>query len=175
MSSWFLVQTKPNADTNARRNLERQRFITFQPLEQRTRVRKGRFVAERRPFFPGYLFASYPDAAAPWSVINSTYGVSRLVSFAGRPAAVPDAVIRSLREACDGEDVIALGQDLAKGDQVEIASGSFAGFIGEVLCLTPNDRVLVLLDFIGRETRVNLPATTVRPAPGSRLAKGARR
>jgi transcriptional antiterminator RfaH len=175
MSSWFLVQTRPNADAIARRNLERQRFVTFQPLEQRTRVRRGRFVPERRPFFPGYLFASYPEPAAPWSVINSTYGVVRLVSFAGRPALVPETVIRSLREACDGENVIAFGEDLAEGDRVEIASGSFAGFVGEVLSPTPNNRVLVLLDFIGRQTRVSLPATTVRPAPGSRLAKGAGR
>ncbi|MFW5634979.1 MAG: transcription termination/antitermination protein NusG [Erythrobacter sp.] len=175
MSIWFLIQTRPNADAIARRNLERQRFVTFQPLERRTRVQKGRFVAERRPFFPGYLFATYPEAAAPWSVINSTYGVVRLVSFAGKPAIVPKSVIRDLREACDEDEVIAFGQDIAEGTEVEIASGSFAGLVGEVLSLTPNNRVLVLLDFLGRQTRVNLPAGAVRRAPGSRTAKGAGR
>jgi transcriptional antiterminator RfaH len=175
MSSWFLVQTKPNAEPMARRNLERQRFTTFQPLERRTRVRAGKFVVSSGPVFPGYLFASYPEAAAPWSVVNSTYGVARLVSFAGRPAEVPDAVIDDLRAACDGEGVLAFDQDLAEGAEVEIMSGSFSGLIGKILRLTPNDRALVLLNFIGRQTRVSLPKATVRRTAGEPTANGARR
>ncbi|QIQ87528.1 transcriptional activator RfaH [Erythrobacter sp.] len=172
MSRWFLVQTKPNADAMARRNLKRQRFTTFQPLEQRTRIKGGRFVSYRRPVFPGYLFASYPEASTPWSVVRSTYGVSRLVSFAGRPSVVPDSVIADLRAACNDEDVIDLSQEVGEGEEIEVASGSFAGFVGEVLRIAPNDRVLVLLDFIGKKTRVSLPMAGVRRASGAAIASG---
>ncbi len=171
MTQWFLAQVKPNADAIARRNLERQQFRTFQPLEVRTRVKRGRFVSERRPFFPGYLFISYPDAAAPWSLINSTYGVARLVSFGGRPCPVPMNVIAELQAACGPDEVIALNEQLVPGAQVEIASGAFTSFIGEVERLTPDCRVLVLLDFMGKKTRVTLPAGDVRLASASSLAK----
>lgn len=161
---WVLVQVKPNADRIARRNLERQEFLTFQPLERRTRVHRGRFTTELRPFFPGYLFLSHREALAPWSLVNSTLGVTRLVSFSGKPAPVPVAVIRELQSACDGEDVISLAPELETGTKVTVAEGTFSGFLGQIERVSPDLRALVLLDFMGKETRVTIPASQLRLA-----------
>jgi transcriptional antiterminator RfaH len=160
---WFLAQVKPNADQKARRNLERQHFTTFQPLERRTRVRGGKFTTVLSPFFPGYLFISFPESPAPWSLVNSTYGVTRLVSFAGKPAPVPAAIIAALQAACGPDGMVMRAHELAPGSRVEVASGAFSQFIGEVERLTPDHRVLVLLEFMGKQTRVNLPAVDLRP------------
>lgn len=173
MAPWFLAQVKPNADTIARRNLERQRFEVFQPLEKRTQVRAGRFVSRVRPFFPGYLFLSYPEAHAPWSLVNSTYGIARVVSFAGKPAQVPSAVISELRDACDADEIIALGHSLEPGDEVEVANGTFASFIGKVERLAPDNRVFVLMDFMGKQTRITLRSADVRLLDTSRSVRGA--
>lgn len=173
MTHWFLAQVRPNADGLARRNLERQHFTTFQPLERRTRVKAGKFIVENRPYFPGYLFLSYPSAAAPWSLVNSTYGVSRLVSFAGKPAQVPEAVMVQLLAICDPNEVMAISQQLVPGTQVEIAAGAFANFMGEIERVTPNCRVMVLLDFMGKQTRVNLSASDVRISPGASSERAA--
>jgi len=173
MTHWFLAQVKPNADAIARRNLERQRFTTFQPLERRTRVKAGKFISEDRPFFPGYLFIAYPTGAAPWSVVNSTYGVARLVTFAGKPAQVPDAVMAQLQAACDPHEVMAINHQLEPGTRIEIAVGSFSNFVGEIERITPNCRVMVLLDFMGRQMRVNLPAADVRVAASTSTIKAA--
>lgn len=174
LTQWFLAQLKPNADQIAKRNLERQRFNTFLPLERRTRVRGGKFTAVLRPFFPGYIFLSYPETLAPWSVVNSTYGVARLVSFGGRPTPVPSEVIAELKIACGSDGVIELGHELMPGTSVEVASGAFTSFIGEVERLTPDHRVLVLLDFMGKQTRVNLPAGHVRPVTTGGSSSGRR-
>jgi transcriptional antiterminator RfaH len=173
---WFLAQVRPNADQLARRNLERQHFTTFQPLERRTRVRGGKFTTVLSPFFPGYIFISYPESPAPWSLVNSTYGVTRLVSFAGKPAPVPAAIIAALQAACGSDGVVTRAHEFASGSRVEVASGAFSHFIGEVERLTPDHRVLVLIDFMGKQTRVNLPAGDLRPvaAPTSaRLGRAA--
>jgi transcriptional antiterminator RfaH len=172
MSPWYLAQVKPNADTIARRNLERQRFEVFQPLERRTQIRAGRFVPKIRPFFPGYLFLSYPEAHAPWSLVNSTYGISRVVSFAGKPAQVPSSVISGLRAGCGADEIIAMDHSLQPGDEVEVANGAFATFIGEVERLAPDHRVLVLMDFMGKQTRIMLRSADVRRMDGSRKAGG---
>ena len=164
MTPWFLAQVKPNADLIARRNLERQRFVTFQPLERRTQVRKGKFVSVQRPFFPGYMFLSHPESSAPWSLVNSTYGVARLVAFAGRPAPVPEAVIAELLAACGPDNIIHVERELAKGSAIAVSNGPFAGFIGEVERIAPDSRVHVLLEFMGKKTRVNLSAADVRLA-----------
>ena len=51
--NWFLAQMKPNSHDIANRNLTRQGFETFLPLQEETRRTRGRFVTRRRPLFPG--------------------------------------------------------------------------------------------------------------------------
>ena len=53
---WFLAQCKPNSHNVAKRNLVRQGFSVFLPLQETTRRARGRFVTQMRPLFPGYLF-----------------------------------------------------------------------------------------------------------------------
>lgn len=164
---WYLAQVRPNADQIARRNLERQQFRTFQPLERRTGVRSGKFFTLHRPYFPGYLFISHGEAVAPWHLVNSTYGVARLITFGGKLAPVPEKVIAELEAACGADGVLAPSDGLQPGAQVEVASGAFTSFIGEIERLAPDCRVLVLLEFMGKRTRVNLPAASLRPIPGT--------
>ena len=161
---WRLVQVRPNADRMAIRNLERQGFCAFQPLELITSIRAGRFVSRFRSFFPGYMFAGYAGPAARWSVINSTYGVARLVKFGDRPTAVPNRLVAELQAACDSQGVISLASKIVVGANVEVASGSLAGFIGEVERLTPDQRALVLIEFLGKQTRVSLPVAQLKVA-----------
>lgn len=164
MAEWRLAQVRPNADRIALRNLGRQGFVAFQPLEAVTAIRAGRFVSRLRAFFPGYVFLSYPGAAAPWSLVNSTYGVGRLVMFGERPALVPARLISELQGACDERGVISTGASVAVGSRVEVASGAFVGFVGEVERLTPDHRALVLMEFLGKQTRANLPVAQLKLA-----------
>lgn len=166
MSEWFLAQVRPNGDRIAKRNLVRQGFRTFQPLERRTVTKGGRFYERVRPFFSGYLFLSYPDAAAPWSLVDSTYGLSRLVKFGERPAPVPSRVIADLLAACDEEGIITLTPTITSGATVEIRIGAFSSFVGQVERMTPDHRAMVLLDFMGKQTKVNVPTSHLRAASG---------
>ena len=51
-TSWFLAQLKPNCANIADKNLKRQGFQTFLPMEEETRQRNGKFVTAMRPLFP---------------------------------------------------------------------------------------------------------------------------
>ena len=172
MTDWFLAQVKPNGDHIAKRNLERQGFETFQPMEKRTVAKAGRFRDQVRPFFSGYLFISYPGFAAPWSVVNSTYGVCRLVRFSDRPAPVPHSVIAELRSYCDAAGVITITPDIEPGAVVEIRMGAFSNFVGQVERMTPDHRAMVLLDFMGKQTKVNIPTSHLRAASGRTKQSG---
>jgi transcriptional antiterminator RfaH len=56
------------------------------------------------------------------------------------------------------EEVRLVEPSLRVGDEVEVAAGSFAGFRGIVTRIMPaRDRVSVLLDFLGRQTTVEVP------------------
>lgn len=158
---WYLAQTKPNAHAVAERNLQRQGFVTFLPLQDVTERKTSRFVSQLRPLFPGYLFVEVDESKAPWRAINGTLGVARLVSFGARPQPVPDDLVASLQARCDAAGHLRPVADLAAGDNVAILRGPFAKFAATIEEISADQRVWVLLDLMGQKTRVQLDSDQV--------------
>ena len=153
---WYIVQFKPNSHRIAVRNLERQGFETFLPMHEVTRRATVKFETVICPLFAGYMFVACDPEQSPWRHINSTYGISRMLSFAEGPKPMPEALISGLRARCDhGGKVMPLA-DFQVGQSVEMHSGPFANFIASVERMDSDARVWVLLDFMGKETRIQV-------------------
>jgi transcriptional antiterminator RfaH len=161
---WFLAQLKPNSGQIAARNLLRQGFPTFMPMEDVTRRQRGKFIRVPRPLFPGYLFVSFDANASHWRAINSTHGVTRLVSFGREPAPVPQEIVSELMRRCDSSGKLLPPKVLQPGDQVRLTSGPFANFVAEVEKIAPDQRVWVLMEMMGGQVRVAVAADQVRYA-----------
>jgi len=157
-TNWFLAQLKPNCANIADKNLKRQGFQTFLPMEEETRQRNGKFVTALRPLFPGYIFVAFDVARGLWRTVNSTYGITRLVSFGKEPTAVPLDLITQLRLRCDAKDKLLSLNHLKPGDQVALTKGPFANFMAEVEKIAPDRRVWVLMEVMGTQTRVAVGA-----------------
>lgn len=153
---WFLVQFKPNSHNVAERNLKRQGFETFLPCQETTRRQESRFVGELRPLFPGYMFIRLDPETSPWRKVNSTHGVSRIVSFRDVPAPVPASLVDALFSRYDERGRPAANDHLAAGDDVRVIDGPFAEFIGTVATIDADKRVWLLMDILGQETRVRV-------------------
>ncbi len=161
-ASWFLAQVKPNSHAIAQRNLSRQGFATFLPMQEETSRVRGKFTTRLRPLFPGYVFVALDMARGHSRAVNSTLGLTGLVSFGGRPQSVPEALVQSLRARCDDSGCLQAATQLQAGDHVAVTSGPFAEFVAEVETLSPDQRVWVLLDFMGAQTRISLNAEQLR-------------
>jgi transcriptional antiterminator RfaH len=159
---WYLVQVKPNGYQLAERNLLRQGFQCFQPMARATERRGAQFRPVSRPLFPGYLFVAFDPARAPWRKINSTAGVARLLSLGNVPQEVPKGLVAELRARLDAEGHVILADNVEVGDRVEIQSGPFAGFLGEVARLAPEARAHLLVDLMGRQARVTAQLAELR-------------
>ncbi len=131
-TSWFLAQLKPNCANIADTNLKRQGFQTFLPMEEETRQRNGKFVTSTRPLFPGYIFVAFDVARGFWGTVNSTRGITRLVSFGKEPTAVPPDLVSQLMLRCDAQGKLLPPKLLKPGDQVTLTKGPFANFAVEV-------------------------------------------
>jgi len=153
-NTWFLAQVRPNCHKMAERNLRRQDFQTFLPVHEETKRRAGRFIATLRPLFMGYMFVAFDATQGDWRAINSTYGVIRLISFGKEPQPVPLDLISRLMLRCDGGGKLLPPRILKPGDVVRISGGPFAEFVATVEKISPDQRVWVLLDLMGRATRV---------------------
>lgn len=158
---WYLLQFKPNSHNIATRNLKRQSFVTFLPVQETTRRQGTRFVSELRPLFPGYMFISLDPEASMWRKVNSTYGVTRIVSFRDKPAPVPDALVTGLIAQCDDHGRILSSTALAAGDEVKVVGGPFSEFVGTIETVDAERRIWLLLEFMGQTTRIQVNANQV--------------
>lgn len=165
LSPWYLAQIKPNSYRIAERNLKRQGFFVFSPTQQETRKRTGHFISVVRPLFSGYLFVSFAPKSAPWRAINSTYGVCRLVTLGQTaPRPVPTNLISVLMLRCDRDGRLLPPAILAPGDKIRLTSGPFVDFVTRVETISADQRVWVLLDIMGRATKVAVSAQCLQKA-----------
>ena len=161
-STWYLIQTKPNAHNTAARNLTRQGCDVFLPLVQQTRRMAQQFRTELRPLFPGYLFVGLREHAPSWRTLNSTHGVSRCVSLDGTYRPVPEPLITQLQTQCDEAGVFRAQDAYTSGDVVEIQTGPFASFLAEVMDMAPDQRIWVLIDLMGQKSRIAMDQKDLR-------------
>ena len=163
---WYVVQTHINREAKAATNLERQGFGVYLPryLKRRSHARKIDFLA--RPLFPRYLFVAIDLATQRWRSIQSTIGVSHLVSWGGKPASVDGGVINALKARENDAGFIKLERcaGFSRGDRVRVVKGAFVDNLALVENVSDHERVAVLLDLLGRKVRVFVGADLIAAA-----------
>jgi len=155
--AWFCLRTQPKhehiAAAQLRQDLKIEAFLPRIRFRRSTRSGPA-WVTEA--LFPNYLFVRF-DLTARLRQVQAVRGVRCVVHFGSRWPAIPDPVIAELRAALNGEEIKVISQELNPGDTVEVAAGVFHGFQALVSRVMPQrQRVSVLLDFLGRQTAVEL-------------------
>lgn len=164
MKRWYVAYTHQGAEIMAEGELQRQGFTTYLPRCLRT-VRHARRVRDLIvPLFPRYLFVEIDMQVQRWRSINGTRGVSYLVSMGDRPAAVPDGIVDEIRSRETDGNLIELPQTVPyeTGETVEITSGALADQVGKFIRVDAKQRVVLLLELLGRGLEVSVSSETVR-------------
>jgi len=167
--NWFVAQLKPNGLAKALEHLKRQKITTFSPTLMTTMAKSPRPKESREPLFPGYIFLQFDRSHAKSIAINSTRGVSRLISLDPRhPSTIAPQYIAELKERCDETGLLLPPVDLQVGERVRILTGPFAQTLTTIENLPAQDRVGVLFDIMGQIVRTTLPRDQVRREAASR-------
>lgn len=163
MKHWYAVQSRAHEENRAESNLARQGFETWLPRYWKKRRHAGRAESVLRPLFPRYLFVSLDLDAERWRKILSTYGVMNLVGTSDGPTLIPDGIIEALKARADddGAFTLAHARRLRKGDAVHITGGAMEALSGVFEEIDDRQRVVVLLQLLGREVRVSVPPDDV--------------
>jgi len=162
---WCVVRTHAHAETRALENLRRQGFETYLP-----RFRKLRSHARRRdlvaaPLFPRYCFVALDKAWGRWHAIRSTIGVDRILGGEQGPASVGDEIVDELRQREDADGFIQMDEKrrFSIGEQVKLVSGIFSSCSALVEGMADKDRVIVLLEMMGRSVRILIDENAAVP------------
>ena len=161
---WYVVRTKPNSDNLAASTLRREGLETFSPQVD-TPIEGNQL--KRIPLFPGYLFLNCDVQEQDRPEVSRMPGVLGWVRFGTEVPWVSDEDIRELKRRVDALDSQGgMWEKFESGQLVQVCHGKIEG-LATVLesPSSPESRVNVLLDFMGRQVRAQVPWLSLTAAP----------
>ena len=133
----------------------------------RRATRKGR-VWVTEALFPNYLFARFDWHGSLRRVLHAR-GVRTVVHFGNRWPTIAGETISELQRLASDKEVHTIPDELEEGQNVEIVGGPFHGLAAVVTRPLPSrQRVAVLLDFLGRQTAVEVSLENVQSVANPR-------
>ncbi len=162
---WYAAYIRPRTEAVAASSLERVGYQVFAPRVRTHHPRRGIASA---PLFPGYLFLRHDLEEYGWPQLNRVPQALGLVQFDGVAAPIPDEVIEELMRRLDEiNSTTGLWNTFRAGDTVRVRSGhleSLAQVVSEAR--SPQARVRVLMEFLGRQVYTEVPWQDIWPARG---------
>lgn len=158
---WYCVHTKPKSEhlaAAAIRVLDSGIEIFCPRIRFQRATPRGKvwFV---EALFPSYMFAKF-DLALWLRGVKHANHVIGIVGFGGKPVPLDGQVIADLKAEMGGEEMREVSQGVKVGDTVEVSEGPMRGLKGIVESLASGqERVRILLEFLGRESLVEVPAS----------------
>jgi transcriptional antiterminator RfaH len=162
VENWFCLRSQPKSEHIAAAHLRNMDGVAvFLPRVRFQRSTKQGLAWVTEALFPGYLFARF-DWHLSLRQVQAARGVSGVVHFGARWPVIDAAVIEDLKQAVGAEELHVIPTTLQPGDAVEIAEGAMRGLQATVSRVMPSrERVAVLLEFLGRQTTIEVPANFV--------------
>jgi transcriptional antiterminator RfaH len=156
MFYWYTLYTKPNSEHCVEAVLRRRGLTTYLPKIAGPTKRDHKRM---NPFFPCYMFARIDFDCVGISCVRWTPGLRRVVAVADKPVPLGDEVINEIRnrlERLNASDCQKQASFQA-GQVVRITEGPLEGMLAIFEGPSePSERVRVLLEFLGRISRVKV-------------------
>ena len=164
---WYVVHCKPREEQKALDNLQKQGFECYLPKITLEKLVRGRVKSVTEPLFSRYLFVQKHSQNQNFSVIKSTLGVHRLVSFGPQPAQVNDALIETIRslESLLGNETNGWRALIRTGDEVKLLDGPLKGLRGIFLDSSGTKRAFVLIELLHKQHVIQVDKLDIIPSP----------
>ncbi|NNE94216.1 MAG: hypothetical protein HKN23_21415 [Verrucomicrobiales bacterium] len=164
-SDWYCVRTRPKSEHLAAAHLSRIEDVdTFCPrirFEKATSRGPAWFV---EALFPGYLFAKF-ELEEKLRHVNGTPNVTGILRFGDLFPTIAESFLDEIRSEfpAEEEETRIIQPRISEGDEVEVVSGPMRGLKTVVTRLLPaQERVAILLDWLGEEREAEVSLKTVK-------------
>ena len=150
-NAWYVLKSKPKQELRAVQNLQNQGFEAYCPQLTVEKIRRGTRKKVVEPMFPSYIFVHPDSLQEQFYKLRSTYGVASIVRFGNNIPQIPDNFIQQLKNLDTPEDA----QAPSVGDEVEIKTGPFKGFLAKVVKLDGESRCFVMLEWMQKDIKAH--------------------
>jgi transcription termination/antitermination protein NusG len=167
MKHWYVVQIYAGYEDTIKKDIMRQirekgledsfGEILIPSAKVKSMFETAQSPREERQLFPGYLLVEMILSSEAIRLIESTPKVLRFLG-GKEPVALSQKEIGRIISQIKGEVAIAPKKsEFAVGNEVEIAEGPFAGFVGLIDKVEEeNERLTVMVSIFGRMTPIEL-------------------
>lgn len=166
-SRWYVVHTYSGYENKVKtdlektiknRELEEFFFDIIVPMEEQIEIKDGKTKTNLKKVFPGYVLIKMIVTEESWYIVRNTRGVTGFVGSGTDPIPLNDEEIRSM-----GFEETPINVDYDVNDSVQVTTGPFEGFVGNVQEINKEKhKVKVLVSMFGRETPVELEFSQVQ-------------
>ena len=161
VEKWYALYTRPRAEKQVYQRLVEEGIETFLPLQKTYRMWSDRKKLVEKPLLSSYVFVKTKSKNFP--MVYKTQGVVKFVSFEGHPVSIPQNQIDNLRLLINSDAEIEVSsENFARGDNVEVVSGSLVGLTGELIRIGSRNRVVVRIDRLDQNLILKIPKTFLR-------------
>jgi transcription antitermination factor NusG len=160
-TAWFAVWTRSRHEAAVRAQLDSKGIEAYLPTVTRWSRWKDRKKRIDWPLFPGYCFTRIAEAET--LPVLTCAGVVAFVSFEGRPAAIPEHEIESVRTLVESDLRFDPCPLVRAGDLVEVVRGPLRGVTGRLVRKGSHARLVLSVGLIGQGVTVEVDAADVRP------------
>ncbi|MEO1323964.1 MAG: transcription termination/antitermination NusG family protein [Pseudomonadota bacterium] len=159
--NWYALAVQPRKENFVERQLRSMGYEVVCPRFRKLirHARSTKSVAA--PIFPSYLFIALNAAAQSWRNVNWVPGSIGLIKFDNRPTPLPIDFVDQFISNLGKDGIVEFQQRLEVGEKIEAVGGPFDRFTGEIIEMSGDDRVKVLMDSLNRKVEVSLPRTAV--------------
>ncbi len=151
--NWYALYTKSKSEKKVNQRLLDLGFETYLPLRKQLKQWSDRRKLVEIPLINSYIFVR--TLQSKLLDIVKVEGVSRYISFSGRPVVVRDVEIDMMKEFLSSNSEIEVIDGLVQiGKLVKIKKGIFKDYEGKILKLSGN-RIAIEIESIGKSIIVS--------------------
>ena len=151
MKHWLVVTYKINSTKIVERNLTNQNFKYYLP---KITSKKINSEPKEEILFPGYMFIKAD--LDKFSVLKFTKGIKHIIKFGNNISYMTDKEIENIKTVEKLSKLEPITSKVKIGDEALISGGPFKGTLAKICTLPSQNRVGVLLSFLGSMRRVNV-------------------
>ena len=168
---WYIVHTYSGHENKVKINLEKRIdymnlshkiFRIEVPQKSVTKVKEGKRQDKDEKIFPGYVLVEMIMDDDSWYLVRHTPGVTKFVGAERKAIPVRDSEINKILRRIQVQPA-KVELDIKDGDNVNIISGPFADFVGEVTEVYPDkEKLRAMVSIFGRDTSVELEYSQIQ-------------
>jgi len=156
---WYALYTKPRNEFKAELQLNSVSIENYLPTFTTLKKWSDRNKKVTSPLFRGYIFIHSNEKERFLALEQKA--IVRTICFNGKPSAIPDWQIESLRKMLTETQNVLITNKIETGVKVKIIDGPFTDVIGVVTAKQEKSWLAVSVELVHRSVMVRLPKESV--------------